>query len=61
MKRNVLAVLQRKRDTVSANPESFDPNAQARIDEAIICTQNAIRSAPSELTICSVEQQIKAA
>ena len=45
----VLAVLQRMRDTVSANPELFDPTAQARIDEAIICIQNVIRSTPSEL------------
>ncbi len=57
----VLAVLRRMRDTVSANPELFDPNAQARIDEAIICIQNTIRSTPSELTVGSVEQEIKAA
>jgi hypothetical protein len=57
----VLAVLQHMRGTVSANPELFDPDAQVRIDEAIICIQNVIRSTPSELTICSVEQQIKAA
>jgi hypothetical protein len=37
----VLAVLQRMRGTVSANPELFDPNAQARIDEAIICVEGA--------------------
>jgi hypothetical protein len=57
----VLAVLQRMRGTVSANPELFDPNAQTRIDEAIICIQNAIRPTPSELATCSVEQEIKAA
>jgi len=57
----VLAVLQRMRSTVSANPELFDPDAQARIDEAIMCIQNMIRSTPSELTICSVDQNIKAA
>jgi hypothetical protein len=57
----VLAVLRRMRNTVNANPEWFEPNAQTRIDEAIICIQNVIRSTPSELTICSVEQDIKAA
>ena len=57
----VLSVLQRMRDTVSANPELFDPNAQVRIDEALICIQNVILSTPSELTTCSVKQDIKAA
>jgi hypothetical protein len=57
----VLAVLQRMRSTVSANPELFDPNAQTRIDEAIIYIQNVIQSTPSELPICSVEHEIKAA
>jgi hypothetical protein len=57
----VLAVLQRMRHTVSASPELFDPNAQSRIDEAIICVQNVIRSTPSEQTIYGEEQEIKAA
>lgn len=57
----VLAVLQRMRDTVSANPELFEPDAQVRINEAIVCIQNVILSTPSDLTISSVEQGIKAA
>jgi hypothetical protein len=57
----VLAVLQRMRGTVSANPELFDPDAHVRIDEAIIHIQKVIRSNPSELTNSSVEQEIKAA
>ena len=57
----VLAVLHRMRDEVSADPELFDPDAQARIDEAIVRIQNMLRSTPSELTICSVEQEINAA
>jgi len=48
-------------DTVSANLELFDPHAQGRIDEAIICIQNVIPSTRSEMSICSVEQEIKAA
>ncbi len=57
----VLAVLRRMRDTVSANPESFDPDAQQRIDEAISCTQAVLRSAQAQLMAESVEQQSIAA
>jgi hypothetical protein len=57
----VLVVLHRMRDEVSANPELFDPDAQARIDESIVCIQSIIRSTPAELPICSLEQEIKAA
>lgn len=57
----VLAVLRQMRDEVSANPESFDPDAQERIDQAIACTQAALWSARSQLAICSVEQEAKAA
>jgi hypothetical protein len=57
----VLAVLYRMRDEVSANPSLFDPGAQERLDEAIVYTQDVIRSARSQLMICRVEQEIKAA
>jgi hypothetical protein len=57
----VLAVLYRMRDEVSANPKSFDPGAQERIDEAIACTQDVLRSAQSQLMIRSVEPEINAA
>ena len=56
----VLAVLHRMRDEVSADSELCDPDAQARIDEAIVRIHNMLRSTPSELTICSVEQEINA-
>ena len=54
----VLAILHRMRAEVSANPMLFDPDAQGRIDEAIVCIQNMLRSARLQ---CSVEQEIKAA
>jgi hypothetical protein len=54
----VLAILQRMRAEVSAKPILFDPDAQERIDEAIVCIQNMLRSTRSQ---CSVEQEIKAA
>jgi hypothetical protein len=57
----VLAVLCRMRDEVSADPESFEPDAQQRIDEAIVCIQDVLRSARAQLMICSVEQKAKAA
>ena len=57
----VLAVLRRMRVTVSANPESFDPDAQQRIDEAISCTQAVLRSAQAQLTAYRVEQESVAA
>ena len=53
----VLAVLRRMRVTVSANPESFDRDAQQRIDEAISCTQAVLRSAQAQLTACRAEQE----
>ena len=34
---------------------------QERIDEAIVCMQSVLRSARSQLTIYSAEQEIKAA
>ena len=54
----VLTVLYRIRDTVSANPKLFDPDARRRIDEAITRTEAVLRSTRSEW---SVEQQVKAA
>jgi hypothetical protein len=57
----VLAVLNRMRDEVSANPKSFDPDAQERIDKAIACAQHVVRSARSQLMTHSVEQEAKAA
>ena len=57
----VLAVLLKMRDEVSANPTLFDPGAQQRMDEAIAYIQDVIRSARSQLMICRVEQEIKAA
>ncbi len=57
----VLAVLQKMRDEVSANPTLFDPGAQQRIDEAIVYMRDVIRSAQSQLVISRVEQKIKAA
>lgn len=54
----VLAILHRMRAEVSANPILFDPDAQERIDEAIVCIQKMLRSARSQ---CSVTQEIKAA
>jgi hypothetical protein len=57
----VLAVLQKMRDEVSANPTLFDPSAQQRMDEAIVYIQDVIRSARSQLVISRVKQEIKAA
>ena len=57
----VFAILCHMRDEVSANPKLFEPGAQERIDEAIACTQDVLRSARSQLMIRSVEQEIKAA
>ena len=54
----VLAILHRMRAEVCANPMLFDPDAQERIDEAIVCIQNMLRSTRLE---CGVEQEIKAA
>jgi len=55
----VLAVLYRMRDEVSANPKLFDPEAQERIDEAIVRIQDMLRS--TRLMIWSTEQKAKAA
>jgi len=57
----VLSLLRRMRDEVSANPELFDPGAQDRIDEAIVCTQNVLGSAQSQTMIRRMQQEIKAA
>ena len=57
----VLVFLRRMRAEVSANPELFDPDARARISEAIARMEDVLRSARSELMICSVEQNAKAA
>jgi hypothetical protein len=57
----VLAVLYRKRDEVSANPELFDPAAHERIDEAIARIEDVLRSTRSQLMVWSVEQKVKAA
>jgi hypothetical protein len=37
----VLAILQRMREEVNANPQLFDPDALERIDEAIACMEGA--------------------
>lgn len=57
----VLGVLYRMRDVVSENPDLFDRDAQERIDEAIVSTQDVLRSTRSQLMILSVEQKVKAA
>lgn len=57
----VLLVLRRMRVKISANPELFDPDAQDRIDEAIVRMENLLRSVRSESMICGVEQNAKAA
>jgi len=56
----VLAALYKMREEVSANRESFDPDAQERIEEAIVRIQEVLRSARSQL-MWSMEQEIKAA
>jgi len=56
----VLAALYKMREQVSANRESFDPDAQERIEEAIVRIQEVLRSARSQL-MWSMEQEIKAA
>jgi len=53
----VLTVFYRMRDVVSANPKLFDPDAQARIDEAIAHTQAELRAAQA----WSVNNEVKAA
>jgi len=57
----VLAALYRMRDEVSADPKLFDPDAQQRIDQAIVRIQDVLRSARSQLMTLSVEQEVKAA
>jgi hypothetical protein len=58
----VLEALYRMRDEVSANPKLFDPDAQERIDEAIVRIQHVLQSAArSPLMIWGVEQKVKAA
>ena len=57
----VLAVLQRMRGEVSANPDLFDRDAQRRIDEAIVCIQQVIRSTQTELMIYRAQEEKEAA
>jgi hypothetical protein len=57
----VLAVLQRMRGEVCANPELFDRDAQERIDEAIFCIRKVIQSTRTQLMIYSVQDETKAA
>ena len=57
----VLAVLCRMKEEVSAHPEWFDPDAQERVDEAIVRTQAIVCSARRALTTWSVKQSLKAA
>jgi hypothetical protein len=57
----VLAVLHQMRGEVSTSPELFDPDAQERIDEAVVYVQDVLRSIRSELMTPAVEQPIKAA
>ena len=58
----VLAVLYRMRDEVSADPKLFEPDAQERIDEAIVRMQDVLRSTRTQLMISEgVEQKVKAA
>jgi len=57
----VLAALYWTREEVSANPNLFDPDAQERIDEAIVRIQDVLRSTQSQLMIWSLEQKVKAA
>jgi hypothetical protein len=57
----VLAVLHRMRDEVSENPDLFDPDAQRRMEEEIARLEHVVRSARSQLTNRTVEQNVKAA
>jgi hypothetical protein len=57
----VLAILQRMRGEVFANPELFDRDAQRRIDEANVCIQQVIRSTQTQLMICRAQNETKAA
>ncbi len=57
----VLAALNRMRDEVSADPKLFDPDAQERIDEAIVRIEDVLRSARSQLMTWNAEQEVKAA
>ena len=50
-----------KRNEVSADPKLFDPDAQERIDEAIVRVQDVLQSARLQLKSWSVEQDVKAA
>lgn len=57
----VLTVLRQVRGEVSTTPELFDPDAQERIDEAVLYVQDILLSIRSQLMTPTVEQQIKAA
>ena len=46
---------------MSANPDLFDRDAQRRIDEAIVCIQQVIRSTQTELMIYRAQDETKAA
>ncbi len=55
----VLRVLHRMEDEVSANPESFDPDARVRIEEAIDRVDDVLRHA--ELMVSGSAHSPKAA
>ena len=57
----VLAVFQRMRCEVFANPELFDRDAQRRIDEASLCIQQVIQSTQTQFMICRAQNETKAA
>lgn len=56
----VLRALYQTRDEVSANPNSFAPDAAERIDEAIAHMHDVLRSARASVAFQSVPQEPKA-
>jgi len=57
----VLAALYRMRDEVSANPSLFDPDAQQRIDEAIVRMQDVFLPSTRPQLISTGKEKLKAA
>jgi hypothetical protein len=57
----VLAILYRTRAEVSANPNSYAPDALERIDEAIAHVQDVLRSARARMALQRVPPESKAA
>ena len=57
----VLAALYRMRDEVSANPILFDPDAQERIDEAIVRMKDVFLGSTRPPMISTVKEMVKAA